>query len=103
MKAITIIAGVALLSLGLAGNAAAGGAELYVAKGCAACHGADANTPIMPVYPKLAGQSAAYALNQINDIKSGARANGQSIAMKGLVATVPDAELKEIADWLATQ
>ncbi|MEJ1464546.1 MAG: c-type cytochrome [Candidatus Sedimenticola sp. (ex Thyasira tokunagai)] len=103
MKAIAIVAGAALLSLGLAGNATAGGAELYVAKGCSACHGADAKTPIMPTYPKLAGQSAAYALNQIKDIKSGARANGQAMAMKGLVASIPDTELKEIADWLATQ
>ncbi|MES9856185.1 MAG: c-type cytochrome [Sedimenticola sp.] len=103
MKAIAIVAGAALLSLGLVGTASAGGAELYVAKGCSACHGADGNTPIMPTYPKVAGQNAGYALNQIKDIKSGARANGQAMAMKGLVATVPDAELKEISDWLATQ
>ncbi len=54
MKTIAMFAGAALLSLGLAGNAAAAdGAALYASKGCAACHGADANTPIMPAYPKL--------------------------------------------------
>ena len=103
-KTLAMVAGAALLSLGLAGNvAAADGAALYASKGCAACHGADGKTPIMPVYPKVAGQNAGYALNQMKDIKSGARANGQSAAMKGIVMAISDDELKAIADWLATQ
>ena len=96
-------AGVVLLSLGMAGNAVAqDGAALYTAKVCNTCHGADANTPIMPSYPKLAGQNADYAYNQMMDIKSGARANGQSAAMKAIVAGVTEEELRAIADWLAT-
>ncbi len=103
-KTFAMVAGAALLSLGFAGNVvAADGAALYVAKGCSACHGADAKSPIMPAYPKLAGQNASYALNQMKDIKSGARNNGQTAAMKGIVMAMPDAELKAIADWLATQ
>lgn len=102
MKTIAMVAGAALLSLGLAGNAVAGGADLYKTKACFSCHGADANTPIMPAYPKLAGQNAVYAFNQMKDIKSGKRNNGQTMVMKGIVAAIPDAELKEIADWLAT-
>lgn len=104
MKTIAMLAGAALLSLGLAGNAAAAdGAALYAAKGCAACHGADAKTPIMPIYPKLAGQNAQYAVNQMKDIKSGARNNGQTAAMKAIVMGVSDEELQAIADWLAAQ
>ena len=103
MKTIAKLAGVALLSLGVVGVAAADGAATYAAKGCGACHGADGKSPIMPVYPKLTGQNADYSLNQMKDIKSGARANGLSAAMKGIVAGVTDAEMKEIADWLATQ
>lgn len=104
MKTIAMLAGAALLSLGLAGNAAAAdGAALYAAKGCAACHGADAKTPIMPIYPKLAGQNAQYAMNQMKDIKSGARNNGQTAAMKAIVMGVSDEELQAIADWLAAQ
>lgn len=79
------------------------GATLYKTKTCVACHGKDANTPIMPAYPKLAGQNAEYALNQMKDIKSGARNNGQTAAMKGVMHLVSDEELKAIADWLATQ
>lgn len=78
------------------------GAKLYVTKTCVACHGKDANTPLLPIYPKLAGQSADYAFNQMNDIKSGARNNGQTAAMKGVMHLVDDAEIRALADWLAT-
>ncbi|MCG8427410.1 MAG: cytochrome c [Chromatiales bacterium] len=93
-----------LVSAGLGSNAmAADGAELYKTKTCWSCHGKDANTPIMPVYPKLAGQNADYAFNQMKDIKSGARSNGQTAAMKGVMGLVSEAEMRVIADWLATQ
>jgi cytochrome c len=81
----------------------ADGAALYAAKGCAACHGADGKSPTAPMYPKLAGQSATYAFNQMKDIKSGARSNGMSMVMKPMVANVSEAEMQEIANWLATQ
>lgn len=77
------------------------GAALYASKTCIACHGKDANTPIMATYPRLAGQNADYAYAQMLDIKSGARDNGQSAAMKGVMALVNEQELRAIADWLA--
>ena len=80
---------------------AADGAALYTAKGCGACHGADGKTPIMPLYPKVAGQSKEYVTQQMNDIKSGARSNGQSIAMKAIMASVSDEETAAIADYLS--
>ena len=96
----------ALLVVGAAGLSTAAlaldGAELYVKKTCVACHGKDANTPILPIYPKLAGQNPDYAYNQMKDIASGARANGQTAAMKGIMHLVSDEELRAIADWLAT-
>ncbi len=105
IKAFALLAGAALVSLGLSGTAVAGGdgAALYKAKACFSCHGADANTPIMPSYPKLAGQNAQYALNQMKDIKSGKRNNGQTAAMKGIIAGVSEDEMKAIAEWLASQ
>ncbi|MEW8290917.1 MAG: cytochrome c [Candidatus Thiodiazotropha endolucinida] len=81
---------------------AADGAELYKTKTCWSCHGKDANTPIMPIYPKLAGQNADYAFNQMLDIKSGARSNGQTAAMKGVMGLVTEEEMRAIADWLST-
>ena len=91
------------LGLGVAGNALAmAGAELYAKKTCVACHGKDANTPILPVYPKLAGQNPDYAYNQMKDIQSGARNNGQTVAMKAIMHLVTDEELRTIANWLGT-
>ena len=80
---------------------AADGAKLYMEKTCVACHGKDAKTPLTPQYPKIAGQNAAYAEQQMKDIKSGARANAQSAAMKGVMHLVSDAEIKVLADWLS--
>ncbi len=81
---------------------AADGAALYKAKTCWSCHGKDAKTPLMPFYPSLAGQNADYMYNQMLDIKSGARSNGQTAAMKGVMGLVNEEEMRALADWLAT-
>lgn len=78
------------------------GAELYVKKTCFTCHGRDANSPILPIYPKLAGQNPDYSYNQMLDIKRGLRVNGQATAMKGIMHLVSDDEMRAIADWLGT-
>lgn len=78
------------------------GAQLYVSKTCVACHGKDAKTPLLPDYPKLAGQNKDYLYRQMLDIKSGARSNGNSAAMKGVMPIVNEEELKIIAEWLST-
>ena len=85
-----------------AAGAPLSGGELYKQRTCFACHGVDAKTPILPVYPKLAGQNPGYLLQQAIDIKSGARANGNSAAMKGVMHVVSDDELKLITEWLGT-
>jgi cytochrome c len=77
------------------------GAKLYSEKTCNACHGPKADKPLMPNYPKLAGQNAAYAEQQMKDIKSGARNNGQTAAMKGVMHLVNDQEIKALADYLS--
>jgi cytochrome c553 len=79
------------------------GASLYASKGCPACHGPSGRKALLPAYPKVAGLPAQYSLNQMKDIKSGARSNGQSVAMRGVVMGIDDGDLKTIAEWLATQ
>ncbi|MCP4046655.1 MAG: c-type cytochrome [Gammaproteobacteria bacterium] len=91
-----------MLFMGMAGSALADGSSLYQAKACLGCHGVDAKTPPLPIYPKLAGQSADYAFNQMKAIKSGARSSGQSAIMKGIMVMVSEDEMREIADWLST-
>lgn len=77
------------------------GAALYMEKTCIACHGKDAKKPLMATYPRLAGQNAGYAEQQMKDIKSGARNNGQTAAMKGVMHLVSDEEIKALAEYLS--
>ncbi|MDM8569618.1 c-type cytochrome [Thiotrichales bacterium HSG1] len=80
----------------------ADGAALFKSKTCWSCHGKDAKTPLLPAYPKIAGQNKDYALVQMKDIKSGVRSNGQSAGMKGIMMLVNDEEMEIIAEWLST-
>ena len=91
----------ALATASIAAPALADGKALYLEKTCIACHGKDAKKPLTPEYPKLAGQNAKYAERQMLDIKSGARANGNSAAMKGVMHLVTDEEIKELAKYLS--
>ena len=84
-----------------AGEAKLDGAQLYRERTCIACHGADAKTPILPEYPKLAGQNPKYLAAQIRDIKSGARSNGNAAAMQGVLFLVSDPEIDSIAGYLS--
>lgn len=92
---------VALAIFASASAMAADGAALYAEKTCAACHGKDGKKTLMPDYPKIAGQNKAYLLKQMVDIKSGARANGNSAAMKGVMVIVNDDEIKALADFVS--
>jgi len=94
----------ALLAAGLVASpviAAPDGAALYADKTCNACHGPKGDKPLMPNYPKIAGQNAAYIEQQMKDIKSGARNNGQTAAMKGVMHLVNDEEIKTISVFLS--
>lgn len=91
-----------LLTLGLtglaqaAGNAEAGKDKILL---CTACHGADGNKPLMPSYPKLAGQGERYLLKQMKDIKSGAR---PVVEMTGMLDALDDQDMADIAAWYAS-
>ncbi len=73
-----------LAMAGLAMATAAGaeppldGEALFNQRTCFTCHGKDGKTPILPAYPLIAGQNEEYILQQLKDIKSGARANGSA-------------------------
>jgi cytochrome c len=91
----------------VSGTALADGAALYAEKTCIACHGKEGKKPMTPTFPKLAGQNAAYMEQQMRDIKSGARANASSAAMKGVminpegVELVSDKDIKDLALYLS--
>ncbi|NIB39540.1 cytochrome c4 [Pseudomaricurvus alkylphenolicus] len=73
-----------------AGDAAAGEAKVAV---CAACHGADGNSPA-PNFPKLAGLGEKYLIKQLQDIKSGSR---KIVEMTGLLDNMSDQDLADMA------
>lgn len=85
MKAILIIALLALASpFANAGGDAGAGAQK--SKPCAACHGADFNTPISADIPLLAGQHEDYLARTLSDYKSGVRKNPVMVGQAGALS-----------------
>ncbi|HSB48341.1 MAG TPA: cytochrome c [Burkholderiales bacterium] len=66
---------------------------------CAACHGADGNSPV-PDFPKIAGQHYDYLLKTLKDYKSGAR---KSPIMAPLVANLTQRDLEDLAAYYSSQ
>ena len=95
-----------LVMAGLSAATAAGaepldGETLFNQRTCFTCHGKDGKTPILPAYPLIAGQNAEYSLQQMRDIKSGARTNGNTAAMRGVMGLVNDDEMKILAEYIS--
>lgn len=98
MKETLIIALMAAASqLAYAGGNAGAGAEK--AKACAACHGADFNTPVSPDIPRLAGQHADYLARTLTEYKSGARKNA---LMSGQTAALSAQDIQDIAAYVSS-
>lgn len=104
-----ILASVVVLSAAISGSAfAAGkveaGKALVDKYNCAACHGADFNTPIDPGYPKLAGQHADYLEHAMVAYKRGADgANGRGNAIMGAqVKPLSHQDVQNIAAYLSS-
>lgn len=66
---------------------------------CAACHGADGNSG-SPANPKLAQQHPDYIVKQLQEFKSGKRANA---IMSGMVAALSDDDMKNIAAFMGSK
>jgi cytochrome c553 len=85
----------------LAADKLAAAGKLFAEK-CEACHGAEGRAP-MEGFPAIGGQKRAYVLAQMLDIKSGARSNGQSEAMKAIVDELSPADMELLAAYVALQ
>ncbi len=94
-----LVAGLAVASVGSAQTLT--GEELYNQRTCFTCHGKDGKTPILPSYPLIAGQNFEYVLQQMKDIKSGARSNANSPSMQGIMHLVNDDEMKLLAEYIS--
>jgi cytochrome c553 len=80
-------------------------AALLTKGACASCHGANFAKPIDPSYPKIAGQHADYLYVALKSYKSeGSATWGRSNGVMGGVAKqFSNAELKELANYMAAQ
>jgi cytochrome c553 len=67
---------------------------------CAACHGADGNTPTGPDFPRLAGQHYDYLLKALHDYKSGLRKNP---IMSGQVGGLTAQDMADLAAYFSSQ
>jgi cytochrome c553 len=71
---------------------------------CAACHGADGNSPT-PANPKLAGQVPEYIQKQLGNFKSasGKKPERENPIMGGMAAGLSPDDMRDVAAYFAAQ
>jgi cytochrome c553 len=99
-----------LVALGFAGAASgaekapakadAAAGQAIVTKVCAACHGADGNSPA-PANPKLAGQVPEYIAHQLADFK--ANKERKNPVMFGMASTLSPQDMQNVAAYFGAQ
>lgn len=83
-----------------AGDADAGKAKAGV---CAACHGADGNSPA-PNFPSIAGQNEKYLVKQLQDMKIKPEEGGRMVVeMSAIVAGLSDQDIEDLSAFYAAQ
>lgn len=76
------------------------GASLY--KSCQGCHGAQGEKMAMGVGHPLKGQSAEDLLKKMHGYKDGSYGDGKKAVMENMLKRFDDAQLKALADHIAT-
>ncbi len=70
-----------------------------IAASCVGCHGADGNS-VVPNFPKLAGQHAAYIEKQLKDFRGGFR---KDATMAPFAKSLTDEDIKALGAFYASQ
>ncbi|MDP6934044.1 MAG: AgmX/PglI C-terminal domain-containing protein, partial [Myxococcota bacterium] len=68
---------------------------------CTSCHGPDGQG-IAPVFPRLAGQSSAYAREQLEQLQEGTRANDPGNMMAAIAKKLSKEEIKAVSAYFET-
>jgi len=77
-----------------------GGILAKAVPACASCHLANGvGVPIQ--YPRLAGQHAEYTVLQLQQFRSGERANDGNKAMRTIASRMDDQEMKAAAEYIS--
>ncbi len=90
-----------LMVAGVFSLVSADGKALYAK--CAGCHGQDGKKKALNKSNVIAGQTAAKTLEALKGYKAGTlNQHGMGALMKGQVASLSDADMKAVADYIAT-
>jgi cytochrome c553 len=100
-----LITAILLSSIGVAQAASADKGKALVEKAnCGSCHGANLNTPILPAYPKLAGQYPDYLYYALRAYQVGgnnAQFGRNNAVMSSQVQSFSDADLQDMAAYIS--
>ena len=103
---VALITAVLLSSIGIANAANIANGQALVEKGnCASCHRAGLNAPILPTYPKLAGQYSDYLYYALKAYQVGngnAQYGRNNAVMSSQVQAFSKADLQDIAAYVAS-
>ena len=71
---------------------------------CVTCHGENGKglSPDVSVYPVIGGQHKAYLVQQLNNWRSGERANSPGNVMNKIAKPLTDAEIEAVASYLSS-
>lgn len=101
---VALLSSVGIVNLANAASVDKGQALVEKAN-CASCHGAGLNAPILPVYPKLAGQHSDYVYYALKAYKVGnsnAQFGRNNAVMGSQVQNFSDADMQDIAAYVAS-
>ncbi len=68
---------------------------------CFKCHGENGQG-VPPIFPPIAGQHAAYTINQLQAWRAGARNNDPQMLMKAVAENLTYEEIQAVAEYLAS-
>jgi cytochrome c553 len=90
---------IGLFALGLISSNAMAIEAPAKANTCIGCHGVDGNS-VVPNFPKIAGQHAAYLEKALKDYRDGFR---KDASMAAFARGLSDQEIKDLAAYYAAQ
>jgi cytochrome c553 len=67
---------------------------------CAACHGADGRSTVIPQYPKIGGQSGAYVINALKAYRDGRRQGTYAAIMAAVAKPLSDDDIANLAAYI---
>ena len=69
---------------------------------CAACHGADGRSTVIPQYPKIGGQSGPYVVIALKAYRDGRRQGTYAAIMAAVAKPLTDDDIENLAAYIAS-